>query len=70
LFRHISNMGILNQLYLYLDLSDYRDKLTSFRRKPMGVKLRFFIVPASWFGSNPWHVILRERLAENKNRNR
>jgi hypothetical protein len=29
----------------------------------MGVKLRFFIVPASWFGSNSLHVILRERLA-------
>jgi hypothetical protein len=31
----------------------------------MCVNLRFFIIPASWFGSNPWHVILRERLAPN-----
>jgi hypothetical protein len=31
----------------------------------MGVKLRFFIVPASWLGSNPLHVILRERLKAN-----
>jgi hypothetical protein len=22
----------------------------------MGIKLRFFIVPSSWIGSNPWYV--------------
>jgi hypothetical protein len=39
--------------------------ISALRQRPMGVKLRFFIVPASWFGSNSLHVILRERLAAN-----
>jgi hypothetical protein len=41
-------------------------KGSGLRLPTMDVKLRFFIVSASWFGRNPWHVILRERLAANQ----
>jgi hypothetical protein len=36
----------------------------------MSVILRFFIVSASWFGINPWHVIMRARLAANQSQKR
>ena len=44
-------------------ISDKQRFLPSFQRRPIGVKLRYYLIPASWEESSLLQVILRERPA-------